>query len=727
MILTTPGALRVKFFDFIFGETEGFVCICTQIPHKRSSFKQEFFKWPDERPQLNEFIEEKMGKQHVWFCVNLLRKAERKKEYCLPTNLVWADLDLQRPQEIDPPPQVTIESSPGRYQAIWRLDTEVDPYVAENYSKRIAYKYRQGGADPSGWDLTQLLRVPFTYNHKYDNTPKVDLLTSAEILLPVGVFESVEAVPLLPEDEYLEDGMPDVGDIPPADGVIYKYMHNLKGTIFAQLYGDEPETTADWSKRMWRLILINLEAGMSAVECFAVVLEAKCNKYERDRRPIRYLWREVQKADQRYKRLNTMLGEFKPTIMPVLVDPDKVEDAGFINDYRAWASSATDACVDYHELSAAILMSSILAQSLKLHTSYGEMIPNLWGLILGDSTLTRKTTAMRMAMDIIGDIDRDMVLATDGSAEGLLTGLAERPYKTSIFYKDEVAGFLDSINRKDYLAGMTETMTQLYDVPQFYTRRLRKDTINIISPVFIFFGGGIRDKTYSLVNDSHVLSGFLPRFLVVSGDADLAQIRRTGPGTNGSISGREKVLQKVADLYETYYRHESVEILGQKTSVASTTEVKLSDKAWVKYGEIEFQMVEEASKSPVSTLMLPTFERLSRSLLKLSMLIAATRQTPNKDNCIIVDVRDVLQSAKYIQKWGAHSIDLIQNCGRTTAQRMIDKVHNLVVKNPGISRGKIMQSYHLAKREMTEIEGTLEDRGQITVTREGKGIRYHAI
>ena len=84
------------------------------------------------------------------------------------------------------------------------------------------------------------------------------------------------------------------------------------------------------------------------------------------------------------------------------------------------------------------------------------MVPNLWGLILGDSTLSRKTTAMRMIMDIIAALDSDMILATDGSAEGLLSGLATRPNKTSIFYKDEISGFFDSMNKKDYLAGMSE-------------------------------------------------------------------------------------------------------------------------------------------------------------------------------------------------------------------------------------------------------------------------------
>ena len=51
---------------------------------------------------------------------------------------------------------------------------------------------------------------------------------------------------------------------------------------------------------------------------------------------------------------------------------------------------------EFHDLSAFILLSAVIANSVRLETSYGPFVPNLWGMILGDSTLTRKTTAMRM-------------------------------------------------------------------------------------------------------------------------------------------------------------------------------------------------------------------------------------------------------------------------------------------------------------------------------------------
>lgn len=718
--------IQSNFFKFLFREEDGYICIATSEGQDKKSFRQHFFKWPDSNAELVNFIEKNTRQQNVWFCVNLLGKEERKKEYCLPTNLVWADLDECNPVEVRPVPQCVIESSPDRYQAIWRVTDILEPEVASKYSKKVAYFYAKNGADVSGWDLTQLLRVPLTRNYKYKNAPKVELISSIDGFWDIAEFEQIDAPDNLTEDIEEYPDVPDPLELPEPEQIIYKFLHNLNKSAFKQLYTIVPEKTDDWSKLMWRLINICIEAGMTDEETFSVALSASCNKYARDDRPIRFLWREVIKADRAQARLTLITGEYRPLVMPEISTGTVVpEMESFINDYLDWGQEATDALPQYHELGSFIALSSILAQNVRLKTTYGDMIPNLWGLVLGDSTLTRKTTAMRMAVDLIQDLDQDMILATDGSVEGLLQGLSTRPSMTSIFYKDEVSGFFDSINRKDYLAGMQETLTQLYDVPRIYTRRLRKETITISSPIFIFFGGGIKEKVYSLVSDEYVLSGFLPRFLIVSGDADLASIRTTGPATKTVGNKRQKVVGKLADLMENYVRKEEITIVGQKTTVDAVVEAILTKDAWEVYGDIETQMVKAASGSPLSLLALPTFERLSRSLLKMSILIAASRQVPDNGK-ISINAQDVEFAATFIQKWGTYTIELIQSSGRSTTQRIIDKILNAIERNPGISRGKLMQSYKLLKREMDEIQATLEDRGQIRIQREGRGVRLWA-
>jgi ribosomal protein S25 len=399
--------------------------------------------------------------------------------------------------------------------------------------------------------------------------------------------------------------------------------------------------------------------------------------------------------------------------MPQLVDPDTIEEDGFVVDYKKWGEAATDAPAEYHELTCFIALSALTSAGLKLETYFGDVIPNLWGLVLGESTLTRKTTAMRMAMDIVSDIEESAIVATDGSAEGLLSSLGHRPRRVSVFYKDEVSGFFDQINRKDYLAGMPETLTQLYDVPKIMQRVLKKETITITEPYFIFFGGGIKDKVYGLIDEEYILSGFLPRFLIVTGETDITRFRRTGPATENTWDLKQKVISGMGELKVAYNLSAPMEIAGQQMLMPARIEAKLTQDAWNLFGDYEEKLVNAARDSPDQMLAMPTFTRLAMSLLKIGMLTAITRREPKDNNTIIVEESDIKQSAFYIQRWGRHSIDLIMNAGKPFAEKLFDKVYKNVKDEPGIMKSLVMRRWRISAKEMKDVIDTLEQRGLI--------------
>ena len=727
MSITEP-ALRLEFFDYIFEERQGFICIAWAPKNNKNKFDQKFFSWPDQKAGMGAFLEETKKGNNVWFGVNLFRRPERKRDFALPTNIIWADLDYCDPGDIEPAPQCRLQSSPRKFQAFWRLEEVIDPLDAQALAKRIAYAYSDRGADRSGWDIEQLLRVPYTYNYKYDNgqddVPLVEILTSFEARLPVEVFEGVTE-PTLDEKVETETPLPNVLELPEVPNILYAFNNALRNTSFKDRYTEEPES--DWSGAMWQLINICFEVGMSREETFAIALTAKCNKYDRDNRPISYLWREIVKAELKQKQLTLILSEAEPLVMPKMVEEDQPL-LSIINEYKSWAVEATDAVEEYHELASVILLSSLLSSSMYLKTVHGKVYPNLWGLILGESTLTRKTTAMKFAMEFVGEIDRELIVATDGSVEGVLSAIASRPGQVSIFYKDEISGFIDSINRKDYLAGMPETLTQLYDVPEFFTRRLRKETITITNPVFIFFGGGIRDKMHSLLSDTFILSGFLPRFFVVSGEADLDKLRPTGPMIPQLESKRNSLRERFVNLHTIYNQDAKVEIPDANTyfSVPTTTEVVLTDGAWEFFQQMELQLAKAAASSANSMVAQPTFSRLAWSCLKMAMLLAAARQEP-KDDKITTGIEDIRTAAWYVQRWGRHTIDLIQNVGQSRNERTVVKILQHVRRRPGCSRSELSRHHHLQKTELTLILDTLIDRGQITAKKVGSGFQIYPI
>ena len=330
-----------------------------------------------------------------------------------------------------------------------------------------------------------------------------------------------------------------------------------------------------------------------------------------------------------------------------------------------------------------------------------------------------------MVQDIIDFVDRDILLATDGSAEGILTALSARSGQTSMFIRDEVVGFFNEIGNKQYLAGIPQMFTQLYD-RQFIARKLRKETITVTDPVFLFFGCGIKDQFFVAVNEEFVYSGFLPRFLIVSGETEIDDLRRLGPPTAKVSDQRQKIYETANELYKRYVVTNEVTITSQTAQIPVTIDAVLTQDAWDLNGEIAHRMTQAAYNSVNSGLALPTFERLSASMLKMSILIAAARQKP-VDNQIEVTPEDLRRATKYVQQWGNYTIEVISNLGQNANMRLIERVNGFISKNPGIPRSRVMNAMNLTKRQIQEVEETLEARGDIRIETSGRGRAYHPV
>jgi hypothetical protein len=79
--------------------------------------------------------------------------------------------------------------------------TQVPPGVAAGLSKRIAYA--EPGADRSGWDVTQVLRLPGTLNHKHNPPQRIELLWAKKLYY---TMEQVRAAyPPVPKPQPSED------------------------------------------------------------------------------------------------------------------------------------------------------------------------------------------------------------------------------------------------------------------------------------------------------------------------------------------------------------------------------------------------------------------------------------------------------------------------------------------------------------------------------------------
>ena len=208
-------AKRQVFFDAIFGDLEGYLCLASLKPNT-GTFKEEFFHWPIQKTLALDYVQRMTMTHNVYYCVNLLSDTKRTKEFAIDSYVAWADLDSCVPEKLLHQPTFVLETSPNRFQALWRFEEAVSVYDAEDISRRIAYKHLDDGADKGGWDITQLLRVPFTINHKYGggaiNGPLVKIVEVNHVQYSLEGMQS--ELPQVADYGTGDIPMPDESDLP---------------------------------------------------------------------------------------------------------------------------------------------------------------------------------------------------------------------------------------------------------------------------------------------------------------------------------------------------------------------------------------------------------------------------------------------------------------------------------------------------------------------------------
>ena len=152
--------------------------------------------------------------------------------------------------------------------------------MAEGISKRLAYDY---GADPGGWDITQVLRIPHTLNHKYEPPPTVKLLWTDGPRYNVGTRPKRLETP--------DESPPAVAEPLPIHRV--KQLSERLPVTIQELMAQNVKR-GDRSSALWRLeCMLAKETQLSPTEIFSLIHYLPWNKF-RDRPG--QLYNEVMKA-----------------------------------------------------------------------------------------------------------------------------------------------------------------------------------------------------------------------------------------------------------------------------------------------------------------------------------------------------------------------------------------------------------------------------------------------
>jgi hypothetical protein len=690
---------------------------------------QKFFSYPDEIDEMVAYAD-RFKSEDVYISPILYYEERRIRENAKSVAVVYADADACPPEKFLIEPSISVETSPNRWHCYWILDKSYEPSQIAMLSKKVAYAHKDDGCDLSGWNPTKLLRVPNTSNKKYEQAYIVKATTNGTIY----TFDEINKV----YGEIKVDAVLDPLTIERPENYIEitKILSKIPSNPeIISLYTEEPPQGSDMSKRLWKLEMELFRAGLTTEEVYSVVRHAKCNKYHHPNRPKRMdadgdLWREVLRASQVFGEVATtgevFAEEVKQEEKPVdflTTEERKIvaETRTFIDVYSEWATRKTDAAIQYQIASAFTVLSSCFSDSGHAVPKYGKMGLNLWFMILGETTRSRKSTSRQLMLRVIREYEKfagyQIDVGSDVTAEGLVKLLSNRDKQTSLFHRDEVQGMFKDFINKTYMATAAERFTELYDghVP-VVVRSTGGATAGKgmqserAETNFLMYLMGITSKTADVLTTEYFRSGFLARFIYVIADAPdrSYQSEAIQQADENEIAVRDdEMATMVRSLYDSY-------LYWQKKGAPFPRPVRLTEEALERFNRFKWEMGNFTEGHPEEESIEPSRQRLSLSIWKCATLLAMFDKSDE------VELKHMLVAIHYSEDWFRNLVRMAGAISASEWQREVDSLEELIVSKGG------RITYHEAykrfsgkrKREFDEMVEALKSQARISLVHE---------
>lgn len=408
----------------------------------------------------------------------------------------------------------------------------------------------------------------------------------------------------------------------------------------------------------------------------------------------------------------------EPTL-PNLDNPRLVVNLpdNFVQKYISYIGGMSDSYPEYQHGAALMLLSIAVNKRAYLPLTIGTIYTNLWVFCLGQSTVSRKTTACTKLTEFIELQNQWMLLSYPGSPEALVEDLEGEDRVNSqenighgILCRDEAGGILSAME-KTYMADMRDLFCQLYDCRPF-TRKLRtsqrkaKTAFNIRDTYLCMFFATTPDifSVYTRLED--LTSGWLLRFLYYYPNYEhkLRDLSTMSDDDRTRFNGIGKQLQAVTSFFQN---HE----IEFRFSIAGLTFYN----DWKNKHLTQMQREKQEDRG--------MFDRLSIYALKMAMLYTIGRDAmidelkPDAPRTMKIDIDDdCLQTAcEHIDQYFYPVSKIVfDTVGRNEDKNVIEKILGTIRRAGGkITRTDLMKRAHIKRKELDEGIDTLIESTEI--------------
>lgn len=721
--------------------------------------QRNWFLWPDDHERALAFIMRNKHKDLYTAPTLYKMKGTAKAKNAKVGRVLYADADTCHPRNFKVVPTMVTETSPGRYQCFWRADT-VDghsPEALSRYSRRVAHNHVNEGCDATGFAIGHLMRIPASSNNK----PSVGQWTVRAAADPERVVNAKQVKDAYPQVEPppKTQSEPLPSDLPDQKTAEEAINGNA---LMLELYsatGTQGSPTASRSHILWKLVCELSRLGIDKKTALVLAMHATSNKWKNHpQRGMEEIWRQVVKAyndpenqppvdaedyarlehtrDREDRSITVEDGKVVAAVplqgTPVqLLDDDEyplVPRDTLVDTYERWAMQHTDAAVQFHRAAILSVLSTILGDFGRPGASFMKDAPlNLWFLVLGATTRSRKTTSRRYATKILEDVQRPPEykyrLGGDVTAEGLNNELADFPGRSKLLDRDEAHGWFQEMQSKPYMYALKEVLAGLYDgETQGRLRAAADKNKGAVATSLNMFLLGITDMLCEQLEASDYASGFLNRFIYVHAPPpprtpQSVQVNEVDPDDNNLYvdAERENIVEQLSKLQQ-YWAEETGHAPGVTNAMAVITS---DDDALQRFNRFAMECADHAADHPLADVLEPAADRLTKSVLKCVYLLAMSNQR-RKAN--IGDVRKVLSWAEH---WYGDLIYVAHHVHANSWSRRVDEVQRKLAEYTGTSV-PWQRIYNKVRRDFNpkafkEVIMALQQSGLVTVENGNNG------
>jgi hypothetical protein len=376
----------------------------------------------------------------------------------------------------------------------------------------------------------------------------------------------------------------------------------------------------------------------------------------------------------------------------------------YIVRYMGYGAEISDAYDEYWFAGALFHLAVAADKKFYIVLAGDEVYPTVYIMMLGDSSLARKTTVVSRTKKVLEHVDPEITIRripNEFSPEAFIEHMSG--FQHAPWIRDEAAGALSAMTR-DYMKGFKDSLMELYDCSpisrKLRTKKNTETTFDVSDPYLNIFWATTPASFAANTTLNDTLSGFLARFLFFfpDGEKDRWMPIKEGRETTGLL---ETVIKSQLKAI-----HDTARDLDRTMMSRSKEAAEIHDQ-WQREREHHWVATKDGNAQQI-------YSRLNIYAVKLAMLFELGQ--PGFDPSRPIRKEFMAEACRLVDEYFMQTaLDAFQKVGENAERNVIDRVVSYLRKHGGkATQREVLRSTKIKLKDFNEYIESMVESGAVT-------------